>query len=97
MLLCFKPTIRVAGAMMATVDWLARLRRDPDAGLHVTATAQGSYSYHQATAARDRSWNDGRLLKDAAAMDQSLLAAVERGRKASRNKKFVRDYHKHKK
>jgi hypothetical protein len=94
LLLSFKPTIRVAGAIMATVDWLARLRRDPQAGLHVTATAQGSYSYHQATAAKDASWNHGRLLREPGALARALLAVVERG---SRNRKYVRDYHKHKK
>jgi hypothetical protein len=83
--------------MMATVDWLARLRRDPQAGLHVTATAQGSYSYHQATAAKDASWNHGRLLREPGALARALLAVVERGRKVSRNRKYVRDYHKHKK
>jgi hypothetical protein len=47
LLLSFKPTIRMAAAMMATVDWLGRMRRDPELGIHVihvTMTAQGSYS-----------------------------------------------------
>ncbi len=93
LLLSFKPTIRVAGAMMATRDWLARLRRDPQAGLQ----PQGSYSYHQATAAKDASWNDGCLLREPGALARALLSVVDRGRKASRNKKYVRDHHKHKK
>jgi hypothetical protein len=31
------------------------------------------------------------------ALARALLAVVERGRKAYRNTKYVRDYHKHKK
>ena len=41
---------------------MLQLRRQPAPLVHLTANASASYSHHKATALKDASWNDGRLL-----------------------------------
>jgi hypothetical protein len=76
----YKPTPQMAAEYLKRVDFLHHMRRQggPDYGLVVPKSTKSVYTYHDAAAKGDASWNDGQLLADPAVRTRMLERVLHR-------------------
>jgi hypothetical protein len=88
----FKPSPQAAEAYLRrAVDFLYHLRRQggPDYGLAVPKSTKSAYSYHEAAAEGDATWNDGQLLLEAGEEAKMLARAQRKAEVALKQSKEV--------
>jgi hypothetical protein len=73
----FKPPADAVMGLLEHLDFLYLVRRDPNSGIVMPASAKAKYGHHQAAALSYRAWNSGSLSDPG--QHATMLAAAARG------------------